>query len=96
MTWDNTTLFSDDTPADRAFREEVRAWITANCPHELCNRAVRVDPPELKPWHKKLYERGWIAPHWPTEHGGMGESRRHDPKRTVGERRPGLHVGVVE
>jgi hypothetical protein len=32
MQWDNTTLFSDDDPADRAFRAEVRAWIGDNCP----------------------------------------------------------------
>jgi len=72
VSWDNTTLFADDTPADRAFRQEVRDWIAANLPFELCNRATRIDPPELKPWHRKLYERGWIAPHWPKEHGGMG------------------------
>jgi len=72
MQWDNTTLFSDDNPADRAFREEVRAWIAANCPKELCDRPLRIDPPELKPWHRKLYERGWIAPHWPKSAGGMG------------------------
>jgi alkylation response protein AidB-like acyl-CoA dehydrogenase len=70
--WDNTTLFVDDDPADRAFRAEVRDWIAANLPVELCNRSTRIDPPELKPWHRKLYERGWIAPHWPREHGGMG------------------------
>jgi len=72
MAWDNTTLFVDADPADRAFREEVRTWIAENCPTELCNRSTRVDPPELKPWHRKLYERGWIAPHWPKDHGGMG------------------------
>ena len=72
MHWDNTTLFSDDNLADRAFRDEVRDWIAANCPKELCDRPLRVDPPELKPWHRKLYERGWIAPHWPKEAGGMG------------------------
>ena len=72
MHWDNTTLFSDDNPADRAFRDEVRDWIAANCPKELCDRPLRIDPPELKPWHRKLYERGWIAPHWPKEAGGMG------------------------
>ncbi len=72
MQWDNTTLFSDDNPADRAFREEVREWIAANCPKELCDRPLRIDPPELKPWHRKLYERGWIAPHWPKSAGGMG------------------------
>jgi alkylation response protein AidB-like acyl-CoA dehydrogenase len=72
MDWDNTTLFSDDNPAERAFREEVRDWIAANCPKDLCDRPLRIDPPELKPWHRKLYERGWIAPHWPKEAGGMG------------------------
>ena len=35
------------------------------CRRSLCNRPTRIDPPELKPWHRKLYERGWIAPHWP-------------------------------
>jgi alkylation response protein AidB-like acyl-CoA dehydrogenase len=70
--WDNTTLFVDDDPADRAFRAEVRDWIAANLPNELCNRSSRIDPPELKPWHRKLYQRGWIAPHWPKEYGGMG------------------------
>jgi alkylation response protein AidB-like acyl-CoA dehydrogenase len=70
--WDNTTLFVDDNPADRAFRAEVREWIAANLPADLCNRSRRIDPPELKPWHRKLYERGWIAPHWPREYGGMG------------------------
>jgi alkylation response protein AidB-like acyl-CoA dehydrogenase len=72
MKWDNTTLFPDDNEAARAFRKVVREWIEANVPRELCNRLDRIDPPELKPWHRKLYERGWIAPHWPKEYGGMG------------------------
>ena len=72
MNWDNTTLFSDDNAEDRAFREEVREWVGANCPKDLLNRSLRIDPPDLKPWHRKLYERGWIAPHWPKEVGGMG------------------------
>jgi alkylation response protein AidB-like acyl-CoA dehydrogenase len=72
MHWDNTTLFSDDNAADRAFRDEVRQWIAENCPKDLCHRSLRIDPPELKPWHRKLYERGWIAPHWPKDAGGMG------------------------
>src|SRR5262249_13322529 len=72
MQWDNTTLFADDDPADRAFRAEVRDWVAANCPKELRDRPLRIDPPELKPWHRRLYERGWIAPHWPKEAGGMG------------------------
>jgi alkylation response protein AidB-like acyl-CoA dehydrogenase len=72
MHWDNTTLFSDDDPADAAFRAEVRAWIAANCPASLINRPDRVSPVDMKPWHRLLHERGWIAPHWPKTHGGMG------------------------
>jgi alkylation response protein AidB-like acyl-CoA dehydrogenase len=72
MNWDNTALFSDDAPQDAAFRAEVREWIAANCPPELIDCPYRVDPPEMKPWHRKLYERGWIAPHWPRQYGGMG------------------------
>jgi hypothetical protein len=74
MTRDVASLFSDDTPEDQQFRAEVRDWVAANCPRELCHRRQRIDPPELKPWHRKLYERGWIAPHWPQQYGGMGAS----------------------
>ena len=75
MGWDNTTLFTDDTDADRAFRAEVRDWVTANCPPSLRHRPDRIEPPELKPWHRKLADRGWIVPHWPVEHGGMGPTK---------------------
>jgi alkylation response protein AidB-like acyl-CoA dehydrogenase len=74
MGWDNTTLFADDNRQDAAFRAEVRNWVEESCPREIRSRTDRVSPPELKPWHRKLYERGWIAPHWPKEYGGMGAS----------------------
>ena len=72
MIWDNTTLFADDNAEEAAFRREVREWIAGNCPAELLNSAERINPPQMKPWHRRLYERGWIAPHWPREYGGMG------------------------
>jgi len=72
MAWDNTSVFADDSVEDRDFRAEVRAWVLANCPPELVGRAAHPTPAELKPWHRRLFERGWIAPHWPREHGGMG------------------------
>ena len=28
----------DDTPAERAFREQARAWIAGNAPHEYAGR----------------------------------------------------------
>ena len=49
-----------------------RLFPVANCPPELRNRPSRLTPPELKVWHRRLCERGWIAPHWPKEYGGMG------------------------
>lgn len=70
--WDVASLFADENGPDRAFRDEVRAWVGANCPDALRNRSGRFTPAELKPWHRKLFERGWIAPHWPAQFGGMG------------------------
>jgi alkylation response protein AidB-like acyl-CoA dehydrogenase len=64
--------FLVDSREDAIFRAEVRGWIEANVPRTLLNRAFRIEPAELRPWHRKLYERGWIAPHWPKSAGGMG------------------------
>ncbi len=64
--------FTADSPEDTAFRAEVRGWIEANAPAELCHRPHRIEPAELRPWHRMLYEKGWIAPHWPKAAGGMG------------------------
>ena len=72
MTWDNTTLFIDDSAEDRAFRATVREWVAANYPHELLHRTTRINPEEMKVWHRRLFQRGWIAPDWPRECGGMG------------------------
>lgn len=71
-TEDQTDLLSVDSEEDQVFRAEVREWVEGNAPEELCNLAYRVEPDTLKPWHYALYERGWIAPHWPKEVGGMG------------------------
>lgn len=27
---------------------------------------------EISDWYRTLYRHGWVAPHWPREHGGMG------------------------
>ncbi len=66
--------FIADSREDARFRAEVRAWLEENLPPELRGMARRPTPEEALPWHRKLYERGWIAPGWPEEHGGMGAS----------------------
>src|SRR6478735_7331378 len=65
-------MFHHDTPEEADFRRELRQWLEANLPRSLRGRAVRPPPEEMMPWHKKLSQKGWIAPHWPRKHGGMG------------------------
>ena len=58
-----------------AFRDEVRAFIKANLPPELAQKARRqshIAKADVVAWHKILHRRGWSAPSWPREHGGPG------------------------
>jgi alkylation response protein AidB-like acyl-CoA dehydrogenase len=65
-------MFRHDTPAEAAFRKEVRSWLEANMPASLRNRTLRPPPHEIMPWYTMLSRKGWIAPHWPKQYGGMG------------------------
>ncbi|WP_156377431.1 MULTISPECIES: acyl-CoA dehydrogenase family protein [unclassified Sphingopyxis] len=66
-------------PALTAFREEVRAFLTANLPDDVRRGAARatsvfIDPDVSLPWQRILHEKGWAAPDWPAEFGGPGWS----------------------
>src|SRR3984893_5406698 len=61
-----------DAPAEAEFRTEVRTWLEANLPLALRGRTTRPPPAELMPWYHALSRKGWIAPHWPRQYGGMG------------------------
>jgi alkylation response protein AidB-like acyl-CoA dehydrogenase len=65
-------MFRHDSPEEAAFRAEVRAWFEANLPASLRGRTNRPPPDELMPWYHALSRKGWIAPHWPKQYGGMG------------------------
>jgi alkylation response protein AidB-like acyl-CoA dehydrogenase len=65
-------MFRRDAPAEAEFRMEVRTWLEATLPAALRGRTVRPPPAELMPWYQTLSHKGWIAPHWPREYGGMG------------------------
>ena len=67
-------MFREDSADEAAFRAEVRDWLEANLPASLRGRTDRPPPDEIMPWYRALSARGWIAPHWPSEHGGMGAS----------------------
>ncbi len=63
------------SPAEEAFRAELRAWLSANLPQH-------VSPPEtlegevalLIEWQRKLAAGRWVGVHWPHQYGGRGAS----------------------
>jgi alkylation response protein AidB-like acyl-CoA dehydrogenase len=57
-----------------AFRAEIRAWIEANYPPEIRNPPKRLHLRDNFTWYQALSRKGWIAPGWPQEYGGMGLS----------------------
>jgi len=65
-------MFRHDTLAEAEFRMEVRTWLEANLPLALRGRTARPPPDEIRPWYHALTRKGWIAPHWPKQYGGMG------------------------
>jgi alkylation response protein AidB-like acyl-CoA dehydrogenase len=56
---------------DEDFRREVRAWFEAEYPRELRFLLHRARWLEMRDWWRKLDAKGWIAPNWPREWGGM-------------------------
>ena len=75
-----------DSPDEASFRKEVQSFIETELPDDLRRRGTggamfgggsgRFTRQEywakLGGWLKKLTERGWVAPAWPTEYGGAG------------------------
>lgn len=62
--------------ADLAFRAEVKEFLNDNMPERL-REWVQLAPSyvpksDIVSWHKKLHEKGWVAPGWPMEFGGTG------------------------
>jgi alkylation response protein AidB-like acyl-CoA dehydrogenase len=63
--------------AERAFRDDVRAFIRAQLPASLAAKVSghkRLAREDWLTWHRILHTRGWSAPTWPKEFGGPGWS----------------------
>lgn len=58
--------------SDDIFRAEIRAWVEGNYPAELRYPIERLHWSDTRVWHDRLAARGWLAPAWPVEQGGMG------------------------
>jgi alkylation response protein AidB-like acyl-CoA dehydrogenase len=64
-------------PKERAFRDEVRAFMAAALPADLRAKGemmAECTRDELVRWWKILSAKGWIAPAWPKAAGGSGWS----------------------
>jgi alkylation response protein AidB-like acyl-CoA dehydrogenase len=60
---------------DEMFRIEVKHWIHEAMPSHIRKKAEansRFNMDEIMQWHRILYKKGWVAPHWPKAFGGSG------------------------
>jgi alkylation response protein AidB-like acyl-CoA dehydrogenase len=65
----------DFDAADLAFRDEVRAFFVDGIPDSWRTQVragLRIEPPDLIAYQKRLAARGWGAPTWPKQYGGTG------------------------
>lgn len=61
------------TDEERAFREEVRQFLTEKLPSELSEKVRRgqeLSKDDHECWHAILNDQGWLATNWPKEFGG--------------------------
>jgi alkylation response protein AidB-like acyl-CoA dehydrogenase len=67
----------DFTPQEEAFRHEVQDFLAAKLPADIARKAKngqRLGKADVERWQAILSAQGWLAPHWPVEHGGAGWS----------------------
>ncbi len=63
------------TPAERAFRREVRGWLEAHVPRApLRSMDTREGFEEHRRWERTLFEGGYAMVTWPVELGGRGSN----------------------
>jgi alkylation response protein AidB-like acyl-CoA dehydrogenase len=70
------------TPAELAFRDEVRSFIARQYPAHVRARqdaGVELEKEDYLCWHRIVAKQGWSVPAWPVEYGGTGWSptQRH-------------------
>jgi alkylation response protein AidB-like acyl-CoA dehydrogenase len=62
-------------PTEEKWRQEVRQWIRENLPGSWEETPAPGDRWEAsREFARRLAKKGWVAPHWPREYGGLGLS----------------------
>ena len=60
------------SPTETAFRDELRAWLSANGPGDAPLHDEDLHYAYRRDWQRKLADGGWAGVHWPVEYGGRG------------------------
>ena len=68
------------TAEQEAFRQELRRWLAANLPRDLCvddptDERVAPDRATFErrvQWQRTMFEAGWVGIAWPQQYGGGG------------------------
>nr|MBA2331574.1 acyl-CoA dehydrogenase family protein [Actinomycetota bacterium] len=83
-----------DTPAEAAFRAELRAWIGDNLTDEV--RSGRFEEAGRN-WSRKLYDAGYAGLTWPKEYGGAGAPYSHQAifLEEMARAEAPSHLGVI-
>jgi alkylation response protein AidB-like acyl-CoA dehydrogenase len=63
-----------NTLSDEEFCQFIRSDFEKNYPTELRYKPHRLRWSQLRDWYMRMAGKGWLAPAWPTEFGGMGLS----------------------
>ncbi|MDE1169482.1 MAG: acyl-CoA dehydrogenase family protein [Pseudomonas sp.] len=62
------------TPEELAFRDEVRAFLSAELPADIAAKVrlgKNLSKEDHQRWQRTVSKRGWYAPGWPVELGGV-------------------------
>jgi alkylation response protein AidB-like acyl-CoA dehydrogenase len=68
------------SPAEEAFRADLRAWLGRNLPpgwdgaEQATFASLGDEVAFLRAWQRRLAEGGWVGIHWPQAYGGRGAS----------------------
>src|SRR5256886_17183164 len=76
--WHNLSAMDFElSSTEKAFRDEVRAWLKANAPRDGNGEGdgdMKSFIESRRRWQKKLYEAGYVGMTWPAEYGGRGRT----------------------
>ncbi|HWS75991.1 MAG TPA: acyl-CoA dehydrogenase family protein, partial [Quisquiliibacterium sp.] len=71
---ESTAADGDTDAAADPLRTEVRRFLAENFPPQWRFPRTRMSLRQTDAWQRRLAAKGWMAPGWPVEYGGMGLS----------------------